>query len=64
MDVLVGRGWPQRPRGVLGVERCQAGDEGAVVVVGEESGGVQRVRVGAGAGEVVGHEPPVEVGRP
>ena len=34
-----------------------------MVVVGEQTGAVQGVGVGDGAGQVVGHQPPVEVGR-
>ncbi len=64
VHVLVGGVGEQGPRGVRLGEGVEAGEQRAVVVVGEQAGGVEGVGMGARPGEVVGHQPPVEVGRP
>ena len=63
VHVLVGRVGAQVAGGVPLPQDVEAAQQLGVVVVGEQAGAVQRVGVGPRAGEVVGREPPVEVGR-
>lgn len=61
VDVLVGDGAGERPVGDIGFELVEAGDHAGQLVLGEQARLVEDASVGAGAGDVVRREPPVEV---
>jgi len=61
VDVLVGDGADEGAVGHVRLELVEPGDHARQLVLGEQSRLVQHARVGAGTGDVVGRQPPVEV---
>ena len=62
MYVLVALGGPEDSRGHLGGQRVEAVDHCDELGIGQQSGPMQCLGMGPGPGEVVGRQPPVEVG--
>ena len=63
VDVLVGRRWMEVARGVPLPQSIKTALELGQVAIGEQAGAVQGVGVRPRTGQVVGRQPPVEVGR-
>src|SRR5690606_19121960 len=61
VHVLVGDGAGEGAVGDVRLQPVEAGDHAGQLVLGEQSRGVQNARVGAGTGDVVRRQAPVEV---
>ncbi len=62
VNVLVGGGRHEGPGRHVGIQRVDGGQQAGLLVDGQQAGAPQRPGMGAGAGQVVPGQPPVEVG--